>query len=271
MAVDGTAHDLIASDLREAVTVAAGRPVLLVCSDFDGTLAPLAPTPDQARPLPEGVAALAALAALPRTTAALVSGRSLDDLAALSDAPPGVRLVGSHGWEFDTAGPGDLDPAAARRRDAVRREVAAAVDGVEGVLVEPKATGVAVHVRLADRADAARVLAAVREGAARRPGVHLTAGHEVLELSVVEADKGHAVDVLRAQAAADAVVFVGDDVTDERAFARLHGNDVAVKVGPGSTAAPYRVDSPRGVVALLVALLHDRRRAPAVPWPSDAP
>jgi trehalose 6-phosphate phosphatase len=54
-------------------------------------------------------------------------------------------------------------------------------------------------------------------------------------------------------------VFFGDDVTDEKAFARLTDSDIGVKVGPGQTLARYRVDSPDDVASALAVLLHARR------------
>jgi trehalose 6-phosphate phosphatase len=47
--------------------------------------------------------------------------------------------------------------------------------------------------------------------------------------------------VLRESTGAAAVVFVGDDVTDEHAFAILGTGDIGIKVGDGVTAAKYRV------------------------------
>ena len=69
--------------LREAIVRLARVPQLLVCCDYDGTLAPIVDTPGDARPRRESVAALRALAALPDTSVAVISGRSLHDLAAL--------------------------------------------------------------------------------------------------------------------------------------------------------------------------------------------
>src|SRR3712207_7026086 len=65
-------------------------------------------------------------------------------------------------------------------------------------------------------------------------------GKEVIELSVITTHKGTALDTLRTQLSASAVVFVGDDVTDENAFAHLHGPDVGIKVGGGDTRAQDR-------------------------------
>jgi trehalose-phosphatase len=246
------------ADLRAAAQQIAQVPNLLVCIDFDGTLAPIVEDPALARALPESVSALTALAGLPGTTTAVVSGRALRDLAELTGLPPQVQLVGSHGSEFEAGSVAALDDAASQRRTALLDAVRPLVDGIPGVLLEEKPTGVAVHVRRASRQDAATVLTSLRHGPARWAGIFATEGHEVLELSVVQSDKGHAIDELRARSGASAVIFVGDDVTDERAFVRLSGPDLGVKVGSGATAATYRVAGPDQVAALLELLAKAR-------------
>ena len=81
----------------------------------------------------------------------------------------------------------------------------------------------------------------------------------MLELAVVQVSKGAAIDTLRERLEADAVLFVGDDVTDETAFVRLRPGDVGIKVGDGETAAGYRVTTPEDVTGVLEELLADRR------------
>ena len=108
---------------------------------------------------------------------------------------------------------------------------------------------------------AARALAAVRTGPAVRAGVVATPGKDVLDLAVLHVTKGSALDVLRERVGADAVLFAGDDVTDETAFAVLRDGDVGVKVGEGDTAAMHRVAGPPEVSALLERLLALRARA----------
>ena len=116
-----------------------------------------------------------------------------------------------------------------------------------------------MHVRGADPAVAERVLDAVRTGPAQLPGVESTEGKAVLEMAVVQVSKGAAIDTLRGRLGADAVLFVGDDVTDETAFTRLRPGDVGVKVGEGDTAAEYRVGTPEDVTELLETLLTARQ------------
>lgn len=243
--------------LDEAVLALAAAPRLLVALDFDGVLAPIVGVPSQARPLPASAAAIGRLASLPDTTVVLVSGRGLADLAAVSGFGAPVRLVGSHGGEFDD-GDAVLDEAQRRRLDALATELRALVDGEPGVELEDKPAGVAVHVRNAEHAVATRVLDAVRAGPAARPGIESTPGKSVLDLAVLEVSKGLALDVLRERLGADAVLFAGDDVTDETAFVRLRPGDAGVKVGDGETAAEHRVTDPHAVAALLEQLLAAR-------------
>jgi trehalose 6-phosphate phosphatase len=243
-------------ELQRALTSVAGVPRLLVTSDFDGTLAPIVNNPADARPLPEAASALIALADAPDTAAALISGRALEVLRSLSSMPDTVHLVGSHGAEFDSGFSHDID------RDLVDRitaELIAIAEGRPGVAVETKPASVALHVRNASADDGAAALDEAR-AAAGAWDAHLTEGKAVVEFAVISTDKGEAVDILRDQHAASAVVFFGDDVTDEKAFRRLRDGDVGVKVGPGDTAARYRIETPEDVAAALAYLLEARLR-----------
>jgi trehalose 6-phosphate phosphatase len=274
-----TQHPL-GSELRAALRLAAGVERLLVATDFDGVLSPIVEEPAAAQALPAALHALRLLTDLPRTDVAVVSGRSLADLASRCPLPSVVQLVGSHGAEFappptgahDTVGssPTDtdqttlaaplLDAHQARLRAALLEAVAAIAADVPGVLLEPKPGGVAVHVRRASRTDAARVLESLRRGPAALSGVHAMAGKEVLELSVLAVDKGSAIDVLRRRTPVGATVFLGDDVTDETVFTRLGGLDVGIKVGPGLTAAGHRIAGVGDVALVLAHLAADRAR-----------
>ncbi|KAA0085794.1 trehalose-phosphatase [Mycolicibacterium sp. P9-64] len=257
---------LLPVDLVSALDRVAATPRLLVTSDFDGTLAPIVSNPADARPLPAAAEALLALAALPSTTAALVSGRALSTLRELSSMPPSVHLVGSHGAEFDTGGqersdsgnvPGFAHDIDHGLLDRIIAELTAIAANRPGVTVEPKPASVALHVRNASAADGAAALDAARE-AARAWDAEITAGKAVLEFAVISTDKGEAIDILRDRDAATAVVYFGDDVTDEKAFRRMRDSDVGVKVGPGDTLAGYRVESPQDVADALAYLLQRR-------------
>ena len=241
-------------ELQRALDTVSRVPRLLVTCDFDGTLAPIVGNPVDARMLPDAATALTALAELPDTHVALVSGRALGVLRTLSRMPASVHLVGSHGAEFDTGFAHDIDEGLLARIIAELNEIAA---DKPGVTVETKPASVALHVRNASPADGEAALEQARR-ASDTWDAHATAGKAVLEFAVIQTDKGEAVDILRDQNASTAVVFLGDDVTDEKAFARLRDGDIGVKVGPGDTAAGFRIGSPDDVAEALAYLLNAR-------------
>jgi trehalose-phosphatase len=247
----------------------AATPRLLVCCDFDGTLSHLVDHPGAARPVPGAVAVLDALGELPDTWVAVISGRELSVLAAVSAMPAHVQLVGSHGTEFEPAVIAALGPDQRRLLGeviALCRDIAA---DTPGTLIESKPASVAVHVRNVPRDRAPGLLARIRVGPGSLPGVSIIEGKEVIEIGVVLGGKGTAVDELRSRHAATATVFIGDDVTDEDAFAVLSAGDVGVKVGSGDTAARWRVGDPDDVVRLLHELLLLRRTTPSALLPAD--
>ncbi|WP_065488964.1 trehalose-phosphatase [Rhodococcus opacus] len=253
-----SAHDL-PIELRRALSRVARTPRLLVASDYDGTMAPIVSDPEKAFPHAESVRALRALASLAGTTAAVISGRALKDLAALSRLPAEVQLVGSHGSEFDIGFIHAIDADAKKLLGEITEELTRIATLHAGTSVEAKPASVALHVRNADAEEGALALAAVRADAGQRVGVQVTEGKSVIELAVVATDKGHALDLIRHQDGATAAVFVGDDVTDEKAFARLQGPDLGVKVGPGESLAEFRVSTTEDVATALAFLLDERR------------
>src|SRR5829696_4582015 len=124
--------------LRTAVTQLARVPQLLIACDYDGTLAPIVEDPSAAAPLPAAVAALRSLASLPQTTVAVVSGRALRDLAALSRLPSEVHLVGSHGSEFDVGFVQRLAPELVELRTRLQIELENLTRGHPGIRLEAK-------------------------------------------------------------------------------------------------------------------------------------
>jgi trehalose-phosphatase len=246
-------------DLGEQIRHLARVPTLLVASDYDGTIAPLVDDPMAAMANRDAVAAMRSLAELANTHVAAISGRSLRDLSTLSRFPEEIRLVGSHGSEFDLGFASQLSPVLVERRETLTAAVAE-LGAKYGALVESKPTGVTFHLRTLDEASAVRARDELIRGPAGWDGVHTRTGHDVLEMSVVETNKGTALQILRSQVGATAVIFLGDDVTDEDAFVTLAGPDVGVKVGDGQTAAAFRVkdtDMVAKVLALLAELRHE--------------
>ena len=244
--------DSRAPRLAAALGRIARAPQLLVVCSYDGALAPFADDPTRAAPAPEGVAALRALAALPQTSVAVVSGRELRELAALSRLPAEVHLIGSHGLELDVVLGDQLPENLAGLRARLHAELLGLTADAPGIRVETRPVGIAVHTGAATAEIAERVAEAIHLGPAGWPDVHVTTGRHLIELAVIPADKGTAVDSLRAQMSASALLFIGDDRTDEDVFARLHGPDVGIRVGGGAeTQADHRVETATDALALL--------------------
>ncbi|MFQ5690265.1 MAG: trehalose-phosphatase [Gemmatimonadota bacterium] len=243
--------------LERALARLAGAERLLVASDFDGTLSPIADLPAAARPDAVACGALQAIGKLPDTHAAILSGRAravLRDL--LGRQAEGVLLVGSHGAEIE--GEAVLSPARLRLRDQLAADLEAIAARQPGAVVERKPVGAAFHYRgVAVDARAAVVREVVR-GPGRRAGVRLREGRKVVELVVVPADKGRALERLRRSLNITATLFLGDDRTDEDAFALLDPLDLGVKVGRGATRAAVRIGA-QNEVGPLLRRLHELR------------
>ena len=245
----------LSADLTRTLTRAAATSRLLVASDFDGTLAPIVNNPGDARPLRAAADAVIGLSGLADTAAALISGRALTVLRELSGMPDTVHLVGSHGAEFDSGFAHRIDDALLH---TIGTELTTIAADRPGVTIERKPASVALHVRNASAADAEAALAQARAASATW-NAQLTEGKAVLEFAVITTDKGEAIDILRERHQASVVVYFGDDVTDEKAFRRLHDGDVGVKVGSGVTLAGHRVDEPEDVATALNHLLRARQ------------
>jgi len=253
-------------DLPKLEAAMAGRH-LLVLLDFDGTLAPIARSPAEAR-LPDETRYV--LERLSRDTAcgvAVVSGRAIGDLVAKVGVP-GITYVGNHGLEI--ARPGEpLRALAPARCGELMRRVASdlnkALARFPGAEVEDKGCGLAVHHRRVSKADRPAVRDVVGQvvlahGGSREIETH--GGKMVIELRPpVNWDKGTVVSLLmeaeelRARGRAVLTVFVGDDATDEQAFRVIAGRGFGVVVGrPADSSAEYFVNDPAEVRALLEAL-----------------
>ncbi|MGO1319242.1 MAG: trehalose-phosphatase [Galactobacter sp.] len=255
-------------ELRDGAMRLARARRLLVALDFDGTLAPFVDDPAAARALPASARALEELVQSPETVVALISGRSLASLRQVASPDPQVLLVGSHGAErYAPAEYGAADlaatlsSAAAEQLGAAHLELADLAQTYARAWVEEKPAGLVLHTRMVEPAAVPELVhEATNRMSALGDGVHVTLGKNVVEISVLPADKGQGLDWLRATTDADVLVFAGDDRTDEDGFARLDpdSGDLGVKVGGGDTAAQYRVDGP-GDIAVLLGTLADVR------------
>lgn len=202
--------------------------------DFDGTLAPIADTPDGVVVDRELLGLLARLRERLDGRLAIVSGRSV---AALREFGFGdFLLAGTHGLEI--AEPGESVEAPVRLASIDQAEAAFHhfAEGKPGILVERKTISAGLHFRGAPQwGNAAHELA---DELAGRFGLTLQPGKMLYELRPGGADKGSAVRLLmsRLPMCGGTPLFIGDDVTDEEGFAAAREmGGAGILVGPVRT------------------------------------
>jgi alpha,alpha-trehalase len=237
------------------------RPVMFL--DYDGTLTPIVSQPEDAILSDAMREVLSELAGL--CTVAIVSGRDRRDVEPLV-ALDGLVFAGSHG--FDIAGPRGLrmEFEGGRDRlpelDAAERELNERIDAIAGARVERKRFAIANHYRNVADEDVPRVDEAVREVLALHSQLRLSHGKKVIELRPdIEWDKGRAVlwllEALGLGAPDVLPFYLGDDVTDEDAFAMLTDLGIGIIVGAPSyrTNASYSLQNTEEVGVFLNQLI----------------
>lgn len=233
----------------------ARRPLLLL--DYDGTLAPFTPDRDNAVPYTGLRSILANLIETTDTRVVVISGRSANDLPPLLGLESTPEIWGAHGWER-------LIPAGVVERFSLPVECHRALDEAETrgrdlsgpSQVERKAASVAVHWRGLAHDEHERLEHAAREAweplAAEQPELELKEFDGGLELRALGRDKGTIVELLLEEGS-DCVAYLGDDLTDEDAFAALKGRGLTVLVRPEqrASAAELRLRPPEELFAFL--------------------
>ncbi len=232
--------------------------------DYDGTLVPIAPSPDQALSDPELLRLLAKLVSVPAFRVAILSGRPLASLQALLPIP-GLILAGLYGIEIQMPDRTILRGTdAADMRHTVERVKDAwtqLIDRRAGFLVEDKGLAVALHARYASPGDADFVLPRAEMVVADLPAAEyrVLGGERFLEVAPSTAHKGRSVEwLLEHGGLSNALpVYLGDDDKDEEAFevVREHGG-VPIIVGTREpmTRALARLPSPMEVRRFLEQL-----------------
>lgn len=206
--------------------------------DYDGTLTPIVDRPEDA------VLSEAMRATLSRVTrrfvTAIISGRDLQNLKEQARLE-GVVYAGSHGFDIALPGGERKNPEEAETAlpalDLAGEMLEQRLQEIEGALVERKRFAVTVHYRLVDADRRAEVEDAVDEAVAAHPELRKRGGKKIFELLPdIEWDKGEALRLLLdtlALGKASVPVYIGDDVTDEDAFAALEDEGISIAVGRG--------------------------------------
>jgi trehalose 6-phosphate synthase/phosphatase len=248
--------------LRETIaTIRAASPVAILL-DYDGTLVPIAETPDEAQPDGDLLQLIDALADRPKTSVVMVSGRSRDALDAWFGALP-IELWAEHGVWFKPAHAevwaATVDDVGGEWLALARSRMEAFARTTPGAFVELKTSSVAWHYRRAargfGRAQARELRLALSVALADHPA-DILEGKRVIEVRPRSATKAAVVQrLLSRQPPPTVIVAFGDDRTDEEIFAALPSTGISVHVGAGASLATRRLRNPEAVRAFLWALV----------------
>ncbi len=236
----------------------SGSP-FIVMLDVDGTLAPIAPRPEDAGVPPETHRAVANLASRPEVFVALVSGRAAPDAKRMVGVS-NVWVLGNHGAESITpSGEEQVDPLVAPYETVMataRTALGPLTASLPGVIVEDKRWTLSVHFRQADQELVPRLRSTV-DAVAAQNGLRVHEGKMVFEVRPpVRVDKGTAVmglaDRLGGLDEGASLLFIGDDRTDEDAFRLLRHRvprAVTIRVADemAETTAEFLADDPPAV------------------------
>ncbi|TVQ37699.1 MAG: trehalose-phosphatase [Geminicoccaceae bacterium] len=257
-------HALTHQDQLEA-RLRGKKPAVFL--DYDGTLTPIVPRPEDAvisEDMREAVRDLAT-----RCTVCVVSGRDrpvVQELMGLDN----LIVAGSHGFDIWSPDEGTIerdagDGAFQELLEEVKKRLHEVMDPIDGALVEPKKASVAAHYRQVNEAERSQIKAVVDELLAAHPDhLKVTPGKMVYEIQPkIDWHKGKAVLYLLETLELDrddvVPIFMGDDVTDEDAFRALEGKGLGVfvgraddpEVGERQTSADYILDNVDEVATFL--------------------
>lgn len=235
----------------------------IVMLDFDGTLAPLVPIPDDARPSASTLAALRSCAE--RYRVAIISGRALSDIESRVGVD-GIWYAGSHGLEWridDEVALRETPPDVAAALEEARSALQEIMRSYSGTIAEDKVHCFAVNYRALNAADAASFSEAANAAVApyvAGGSLRVMDGMRTFEIvPAIDWDKGrcalHMLEHLRKSEGTEPIpLYIGDSITDEDAFRTLKGG-ITIKVGRDeSSAAAYYVEDRDDVDAVLQML-----------------
>jgi trehalose 6-phosphate synthase/phosphatase len=249
------------ASLSSVIDIPRGGPATLLL-DYDGTLVPIAATPDLAEPDGELLKLLAAVSKRPHLDIHIVSGRRRETIDVWFGHLP-VSLWAEHGFWRRAATGGGWRAAGAVPLDVLKRALLILerfTKATPGSFIEQKTASAAWHYRLVDPILAlgqSRALQVVLEEALKETPFDVLQGKKVLEVRLRGVNKGLvARRILKEGDRIAAVLAVGDDQTDEDLFQALPESAVTVAVGAGPTSARHTVEDHHAARKLIRALIN---------------
>lgn len=232
--------------------------------DYDGTLTPIVATPDLAVLSDEMREVVQKASGYYKVS--IVSGRATDDVRDKVRID-NIFYAGSHGFEIvDPDGNVEISQEAQAIRgviDEVHGKLSDRLKDVKGALVENVKYTISTHYRLVSDEDFPEIERAVEDILKEYPNLRKTSGKKVFEIRPrIDWHKGKAVEwilnVLGYSANDHLAIYIGDDVTDEDAFAALEekGFGILVAQEPRASKASYIIRDTQDVKKVLEFLIH---------------
>ncbi len=236
--------------------------------DYDGTLTPIVSKPHLARLSSSRRAKLKKLARNKNIKIAIVTGRSQENVKSMVKIP-GIHYIGNHGFRIDRW----VHPKARIAKKHIKKileQLKKKLNKIKGIIYEDKGFTASVHYRLVKTSASGRevmsnvdrvfeVFNEIVSPYLRKKKVKVTYGKKILELRPpVSWDKGKAVLQLlnKSKNKRYFPIYIGDDTTDEDAFAALSGRGQTICVGKRvGTNAKMCLDSIEAVYRFFDTLL----------------
>jgi len=251
-------------------SVIRGASHILLLSDYDGTLTPIASRPDEAVLPPEVRRNLRALARKPVFRVGIISGRPLSEVEALVRID-GIYYGGNHGLEIEGPGLKFVNPEAAASEGEIKemaRQFSTKLGNTEGVIIEDKGLSLSIHYRLVRESEQKTVAETFRQIVSPRlheGKIRVTFGKKVWEIRPpVDWHKGKAAETITKKLKAILnceslmTIYLGDDTTDEDAFKLIQRPEGwSILVGPENqqSNASHFLNSTSEVAVFLPRLL----------------
>lgn len=227
--------------VRRIAAALSGRSVALFL-DFDGTLAPIVSSPEQAV-MPEAVRTLLKRLS-ERLFVAVISGRQLTDIMQRVGID-GICYAGNHGAEIWTGREIVTGPQSGPDRERLREfleKLTVALAPIPGVLIEDKGLTGSIHFRNVDAVHLDRLFDALDSiTGAYTDTLRTVWGKRVVEVRPLRAwNKGDAVAwFLKHKGERMLPLALGDDATDADAFRAVRGRGVSICIGISRDADYY--------------------------------
>ncbi|MGA9507412.1 MAG: trehalose-phosphatase [Candidatus Sulfotelmatobacter sp.] len=245
-------------EIQSFLQTVGRAPQSLLMLDFDGTLAPFRRDRMMAFPHPGISSLLQEIRAAGKTRIVIVSGRNATEIIPLLGIEPHLEVWGCHGLQRIKVD-GSVKISALDERTWTALLVAEEWLGVQQLqnAAEFKPGSIAVHWRGLSENQAQDIGRRVMLGwaeIAQQYGLDLLHFDGGVEIRSTRANKGVAVRTLLGEMKSPVpAAYLGDDMTDEAAFATINGSGLSILVRPEwrPTAAGLWLRPPREVLDFL--------------------